>query len=114
MYSKFYIFLTSKDTMKKENYIPQQIDKTLEIGSQLTQVEISHQFKEKVMSQLFTEKEISSIFSWFTPKLQLATLAMIIFLNTLAVTYISQSNYKSNIQTFAQSFNLSTKETILN
>jgi len=99
--------------MKKEQHIQKQIDETLEITSQFSKVKISHQFKEKVMSQLFVEKK-QLIFSWFTPKLQYATLAMVIVINTFAIFYITKSNYNSNIQTFAQSFNISTEESLLN
>lgn len=99
--------------MKKEEYIQKQVDETLEIGSQFSDVKISRQFKEKVMSRLFTEKK-QLLFSWFTPKLQFATLAMVLVINCSAILYNTNASYNSNVDSFAQQFNLSSTDILLN
>ena len=61
------------------------------------------------MQRLFTEKdETATDWNWFSPKLQLATLVCVVILNVIAFTQINESSYDENLNSFAESYGLST------
>ena len=98
---------------KKEN-IAKQVDEILKMSSKINEVKLSLDFKEKVMQQLFDEKKEKQLFSWFTPKLQFATLVVFILINSTVLFYNAQTNYDAKVNSFAETYNLSKKESILN
>ncbi|MDD7884852.1 hypothetical protein [Flavivirga sp. 57AJ16] len=71
-------------------------------------VQVSPFFKDKTMQRLFVGQEDESlVWSWFSPKLQLATLVCIVVLNVLAFTQLNSNKYDSNINEFAETYGLS-------
>ena len=90
--------------------LQKQIDRTLEMTSSVSTVKTSPFFKDKVLNKLFTEKEATSIFTWFTPRLQLATLAFILLLNVYVFIQYSQSNYDTQVSNFAETYTLSSDD----
>ncbi|WP_372756628.1 hypothetical protein [Mariniflexile sp.] len=101
---------TNKDLQNK-------IDSTLNAIDAIESVNVSPFFKDKTMQRLFAEKdEPVTTWSWFSPKLQLATLVCVIVLNIIAFSEISKSNYDENINDFAETYGLSvsTDSSILN
>ncbi len=93
---------TNKDIQKK-------IDSTLDAMDAVKTVNVSPFFKDKTMQRLFAEKEEKQVvWSWFTPKLQLATLVCVIVLNVIAFTNLKKTTYNENVTQFAESYGLST------
>ncbi|WP_157811519.1 hypothetical protein [Lacinutrix sp. Bg11-31] len=89
--------------------IKDNVKKTLEVFDTVEVVETPPFFKDKTMQLLFAEKEKTvsvSIWSWFTPQLQLATLACIIFVNVYAVKQINSSKYEASITSFASDYGI--------
>ena len=76
----------------------------------IKEVKISPFFKEKVMHKIRnTSEEIQeATWSWFTPKVQLATLVCIVVLNFMAFSNLQKSAYDDNVNSFAESYDLST------
>lgn len=95
--------------METDKNIQNKIDSTIETMDAIETVNISPFFKGKTMNRLFAEKEEpQSVWSWFTPKLQLATLVCVIVLNVVAFTKLQETTYDENVSEFAESYGLST------
>jgi hypothetical protein len=98
--------------METNNNIQNKIDSTFEALDAIETVHVSPFFKDKTMQRLFKEKEVEQkAWSWFTPKLQLATLVCVVFLNVIAFTKLEDSStYEENVSTFAESYGLSSSD----
>ncbi len=94
--------------MKANKNIQHKIDHTLESINSIETVHVSPYFKDKTMRRMFAEKEDSApIWYWFSPKLQLATLACIIALNIIAFKNMKENSYDKNINQFSETYGLS-------
>ncbi|MGC6430993.1 MAG: hypothetical protein ACON5F_08115 [Jejuia sp.] len=90
--------------------LQKEIDETLNVLDNMETVTVSPFFKDKTMNILFAEKEekMQTVWSWFTPKLQLAILACVIILNVIAFTKLeATSTYDEDVTEFAESYGLS-------
>jgi hypothetical protein len=98
--------------METHNNIQNKIDSAFEALDAIETVKVSPFFKDKTMQRLFTEKEVEQkAGSWFTPKLQLATLVCVVVLNVIAFTKLEEaSSYDENLSEFAESYGLSTSD----
>ena len=86
-----------------------KINSTLEAMDAIEPANVSPFFKGKTMNRLFAEKEEQqSVWSWFTPKLQLATLVCVIVINVVAFTKLKETTYDENVSQFAETYGLST------
>ena len=95
--------------MKTNKDIQNKIDSTLSAIDTIEEAKVSPFFKDKTMQRLFAEKEEKQIaWSWFTPKLQLATLVCVVILNAIALTKLQETSYDDNVNQFAESYGLST------
>ncbi|PWH83185.1 hypothetical protein DIS18_01130 [Algibacter marinivivus] len=98
--------------MDTDRNIQNQIDETLNVFDNMETVNVSPFFKDKTMHVLFAEKEVEQTgWSWFTPKLQLATLVCVVVLNVIAFTKLEEtSSYDENLSEFAESYGLLTSD----
>ena len=96
--------------MKSKEHIHQQVQDTFKVVENIEEVKVNYFFKDKVLQQLKNQKEeIITIFVWFTPQLQMATLALVLLVNASAIfqAFSSQEqNYAVNIDSFAQEYSL--------
>lgn len=96
--------------MKSKEHIHQQVEATFKALDVIEEVKVNHFFKHKVLQQIEHQKEEkTSILTWFTPQLQIATLALIVLLNASAVVYAFSSQSKTSsggLETFAQEYSL--------
>ena len=104
--------------MKPNSEINKKVKETFDSIGSIKEVQVSSFFKEKVMYQIRnTSEDIQeATWSWFTPKLQLATLVCVVVLNVMAFTKIKETTYNENVTEFAESYGLSisTENSILN
>ncbi|CAH8290785.1 hypothetical protein EV196_107136 [Mariniflexile fucanivorans] len=103
--------------MDTNNNIQNKIDDAFSAIDAIENVNVSPFFKDKTMQRLFAEKEeVVTIWNWFTPKLQLATLACFIVLNVLAFKQYNSNKYIANVNEFAETYGLasSANESLLN
>jgi len=96
--------------METHNNIQNKIDEVLNASESIEKVNVSPFFKDKTLDRLFTKQEVrqKSAFTWFSPQLQLATLACVVILNVMALTKLKESTYNENVSQFAESYGLST------
>ena len=89
--------------MRVKKNIQDQIDSTLNSIRNGEDLKVSPFFKDKTMLLMFSEKKKEPVFlSWFTPKLQLATLVCFMALNVIAFTQMNTSSTTENILDFAE------------
>ena len=93
---------TNVEMNKKVNDIFDSIDA-------MEEVKVSPFFKEKVMHQIrnASEEIQDTTWSWFTPKLQLATLVCVVVLNIMAFNNLQETTYDESVTSFADSYGLS-------
>ena len=97
--------------MEKNNNIQNKIDGAFAAIDAIEDVNVSPFFKDKMMQRLFAEKEeIAMGLSWFTPKLQLATLACVVVLNVFAFSQLQTTTYDDNVNQFAETYGLSVSD----
>lgn len=97
--------------METNNNIKNKVEDTFVAINAIEKVSVSPFFKEKTMQRLFAEKdEDATAWSWFTPKLQLATLACVVALNVYAFTQLQRTTYNDNVNFFAETYGLSVSD----
>jgi len=103
--------------MKSTKKIEENINETFKVLETIEEVKVNHFFKHKVLQQLENQKEEKlPVFGWFTPKLQLATLGMVLLLNVSSIYYVFSSQEKNTevtLETFAKSYSLQTETTYI-
>lgn len=94
--------------MKTNKDIDQKVKSTLDAFETVEHVSISPFFKDKMMNRLFLKKEEKqSSWSWFTPQLQFAMLALFIVVNVLTLTQLeNDSTNDAELDEFAQTYDL--------
>ena len=104
--------------MKSDLDMDKKVKETFDSVESIEEVKVSPFFKEKVMQQIrnASEEVQEATWSWFTPKLQLATLVCVVVLNVIAFNNLQESTYNENVNSFAVSYGLSISEetTLLN
>mgnify|MGYP000166491424 CR=1 FL=1 len=94
--------------MNTNENIKDQIADTLSVIETINKVKVNSFFKDKTMNLLFEEKEMAQInWSWFTPRLQLATLICVLFVNAYVLFQLKASNYEEEVSKFAEVFQIS-------
>lgn len=103
--------------MKNKERINQQVEAAFNTLDAIEEVNVNHFFKHKVLQQIENKKEVKTrIFTWFTPQLQMATLAIVLLLNVSAILYVFSSQKdtsNSSLESFAQEYSLQPETTSL-
>ena len=96
--------------MKNNVEMNKKVKATFDSIESIQEVKVSPFFKENVMHQIrnASEEIKDATYSWFTPKLQLATLACVVVLNIMAFQNLKETTYNDNVTSFAESYGLST------
>ncbi len=98
--------------MKTNIEMNKKIQDTFDSIESINEVTVSPFFKEKVMYQIRNASEDiqEATWSWFTPKLQLATLVCVVILNVMAFNNLQETTYNEEVSNFADSYGLSTSK----
>ncbi len=100
--------------MKTHLNIQKQVDETLDSMENMQEVKVSPFFKDKTMQHLFTDKEEKQVvWLWFTPKLQFATLVIVVVLNIFALSQLDSSVEVETVSDFEKAYDLSSDEELL-
>lgn len=96
--------------MRTKPEIKKKVEHALSSIETIEEAKVSPFFKEKVMHQIrnASEEKNEPVLSWFTPKLQLATLVCVVILNVIAFSNLEDNDYDENLNDFADSYGLST------
>lgn len=110
---KFNKKITSKIKVKdKKNKINMDFD----VLNEIKKVEVSPFFKHKALREIDNIKEQSKkikesyYYNWFTPKLQIASIALILLINASAVFYVFQNKEKDSFTSFAKEYSLNVED----
>lgn len=100
--------------MNTRDNIQKKVEASFKAVETIEEVKVSLFFKDKTIQRLFSEKEeVPYFWSWFTPKLQLATLVGIVVLNVLAYSQLNIDTYEDTVYDFADTYELSPNEEAL-
>lgn len=96
--------------MQSDLDMNKKVKETFDSIESIEEVKVSPFFKEKVMHKIRNAAEDvkEATWSWFTPKLQLATLVCVVVLNIMAFNNLQETTYDENVSNFAESYGLST------
>jgi hypothetical protein len=100
--------------MKNKN-ISEQVDNIFEVLNSIEKTSVSPFFKQKVLHKMFLKEEEKTVMKlWFTPKLQLAAIALVLLVNAISLFYVFNENNSTTIDNFAKEYSLSSTNTYLN
>ena len=95
------------------------LDDLIESVSDIESVGAPPFFKDRVLKELEKQKgqeQSPLVLSWLTPRLQIAALLAFVFINLGVLYYYNSTNQDQELETFAQTYGLSSpqEESILN
>ena len=104
--------------METDKHKPIENNNTFDILDEIQEVKVNPFFKNKVLNAIREQKEEKvPLFGWFSPQLQLATLALILCINALTIIYSLQgteSNQElSGIEAFVEDYSLLDSDTTI-
>ena len=104
--------------MENNEEMNKKVKATFDSIESISEVKVSPFFKENVMHKIrnASEEVQDKTWSWFSPKVQLVTLACVVVLNVMAFNNLRDTSYDSNLSQFAESYGLSssTENSLLN
>jgi hypothetical protein len=103
--------------MKNKEQIDKQVEAAFNAIGAIEEVKVNHFFKHRVLQQIANQKvEKAKVFTWFTPQLQIASLALVVLLNASAILYAFSSQTttsETSLESFAQEYSLQSETTFL-
>ncbi|MAB50075.1 MAG: hypothetical protein CMC05_15750 [Flavobacteriaceae bacterium] len=90
----------------KDSGINKKVNTTLNVVDTIQEVKVSPFLKDRILNNINTEaEETQKIWSWFTPKLQIAMLIVVILLNVYAYKVLTSDNYNTTVEEFVDTYN---------
>ncbi|WP_243471453.1 hypothetical protein [Winogradskyella sp. MH6] len=91
--------------MMKDSGINKKVNTTLNVVDTIQEVKVSPFLKDRILNNINTEvEETQKIWSWFTPKLQIAMLIVVILLNVYAYKVLTSDNYNTTVEEFVDTY----------
>ncbi|WP_431106945.1 hypothetical protein [Winogradskyella poriferorum] len=91
--------------MMKDSGINKKVNTTLNVVDAIQEVKVSPFLKDRILNNINTEvEETQKIWSWFTPKLQIAMLIVVILLNVYAYKVLTSDNYNTTVEEFVDTY----------
>ncbi len=89
----------------KDSGINKKVNTTLNVVDTIQEVKVSPFLKDRILNNINTEvEETQKIWSWFTPKLQIAMLIVVILLNVYAYKVLTSDNYNTTVEEFVDTY----------
>lgn len=89
----------------KDSGINKKVNATLNAVETIQEVKFSPFLKDRILNNLTVDKEETlKVWSWFTPKFQLATLIVVILLNIYAYKVFASDNYNTTVEEFVDTY----------
>jgi hypothetical protein len=83
-----------------------KVEATINSVDSIKAVGVSPFLKDRILNNINTNEAVeSSIWSWFTPKLQFATLLILIMLNIYAYKALTSNDYNITVEEFVDTYN---------
>ncbi|APY09348.1 hypothetical protein BWZ20_14000 [Winogradskyella sp. J14-2] len=91
--------------MVKDSEINKKVNATLNAVDAIQEVKVSPFLRDRILNNLTVErKETQRIWSWFTPKFQIATLVVVILLNIYAYKVLISDEYNATVEEFVDTY----------
>ena len=89
----------------KDTVLNKKVNTTLNAVDTIQEVKVSPFLKDRILNNINTEvEETQKIWSWFTPKLQIAMLIVVILLNVYAYKVLTSDNYNTTVEEFVDTY----------
>jgi hypothetical protein len=89
----------------KDSGINKKVNTTLNAVDTIQEVKVSPFLKDRILNNINTEvEETQKIWSWFTPKLQIVMLIVVILLNVYAYKVLTSDNYNTTVEEFVDTY----------
>jgi len=89
-----------------------EIEDLLEPLNKIGKVSTSAVFKERVLVKIAEEKTKTFVVNWFTPKLQIAAMIVILLVNTIAISYLFKSKEDVSLENFVEQYELNSSSVL--
>lgn len=89
----------------KDSEINKKVNATLNTLDTIQEVKVSPFLKDRILNNLTAEvEETQKVWSWFTPKFQIATLIVVILLNVYAYKVLTSDEYNTTVEEFVDTY----------
>ncbi|GAB4157304.1 MAG: hypothetical protein Tsb0033_09000 [Winogradskyella sp.] len=91
--------------MMKDTEINKKVNATLNAVDAIQEVKVSPFLKDRILNNLTTKvEENQKVWSWFTPKLQFATLIIVVLLNIYTYKILTSNSYETSLEEFSDTY----------
>ncbi len=84
----------------------EKIEEKLAVLEHITAVKVSDSFKNNVLVAIRDYQKEGTDLVWFTPKLQIAAMIVVLVVNAMAITYAFSNGEAATFETFAVQYGL--------
>lgn len=89
----------------KDTEINKKVNATLNAVDAIQEVKVSPFLKDRILNNLTTKvEENQKVWSWFTPKLQFATLIIVVLLNIYTYKILTSNSYETSLEEFSDTY----------
>lgn len=89
----------------KDSEINKKVNATLNAVDTIQEVKVSPFLKDRILNNLTAEvEETQKVWSWFTPKFQIATLIIVILLNVYTYKVLTSDEYNTTVEEFVDTY----------
>ncbi|WP_426429873.1 hypothetical protein ACPX19_10050 [Winogradskyella sp. HB-48] len=91
--------------MMKDSEINKKVNATLNAVDAIQEVKVSPFLKDRILNNVTAKvEETQKVWSWFTPKYQIATLIVVILLNVYAYKVLTSDEYNTTVEEFVDTY----------
>lgn len=89
----------------KDSEINKKVNATLNAVDAIQEVKVSPFLKDRILNNVTAKvEETLKVWSWFTPKFQIATLIVVILLNVYAYKVLTSDEYNTTVEEFVDTY----------
>lgn len=89
----------------KDSEINKKVNATLNAVDAIQEVKVSPFLKDRILNNVTAKvEETQKVWSWFTPKYQIATLIVVILLNVYAYKVLTSDEYNTTVEEFVDTY----------
>lgn len=89
----------------KDTEINKKVNATLNAVDAIQEVKVSPFLKDRILNNLTAKvEENQKVWSWFTPKLQFATLIIVVLLNIYTYKILTSNSYETSLEEFSDTY----------
>ena len=86
--------------------VEDKIEEAFSSLDKINEVKVSSTFKSRVLEEIQQAKEQKETYSWFTPKLQIAAMIIVLLVNTIAIAHLFSDRDTTSFENFVEQYDL--------